>query len=297
MAISIHSLRGEGDPGDLTVIDIDPRISIHSLRGEGDPELLALIFKDEISIHSLLGEGDLGYTFAFGSRIWISIHSLRGEGDHQVKLVITVVVYFNPLPPWGGRLKLWFNVSLLFNKFQSTPSVGRETQMLFFMGVRNDISIHSLRGEGDLYSYCPFRNHLLDFNPLPPWGGRPCVVHVKQDSKLDISIHSLRGEGDFCSTKVYICLHRFQSTPSVGRETLHKRCHYFGGNAHFNPLPPWGGRLTALPIDIDSDIDFNPLPPWGGRPLQPLYQSSNDITISIHSLRGEGDFLATIACV
>ena len=56
----------------------------------------------------------------------ISIHSLRMEGDHKVPLNLHRLIYFNPLPPHGGRPKqVW------------TPS-----------DVHN-ISIHSLRMEGD----------------------------------------------------------------------------------------------------------------------------------------------------
>ena len=57
--------------------------------------------------------------------------------------------------------------------FQSTPSVGRATKpVLVFSLAGFFISIHALRGEGDL-------------------GG------VKRDShEVTISIHALRGEGD-----------------------------------------------------------------------------------------------------
>ena len=65
-----------------------------------------------------------------GVRRWISIHSLRGEGDghwsaesghvlifqstpsvgRETSVYISVdngaFFYFNPLPPWGGRLLL-----------------------------------------------------------------------------------------------------------------------------------------------------------------------------------------------
>ena len=33
----------------------------------------------------------------------ISIHSLRMEGDHVNEISSTSCVYFNPLPPYGGR--------------------------------------------------------------------------------------------------------------------------------------------------------------------------------------------------
>ena len=57
-AISIHALRGEGDPGRPGRFQW-PCISIHALRGEGD------------------GYSDEGYSLP----PLISIHALRGEGD------------------------------------------------------------------------------------------------------------------------------------------------------------------------------------------------------------------------
>ena len=102
----------------------------------------------------------------------ISIHSLRMEGDtvkvtsseivqpfqstpsawretfrHQTKRIS--FIYFNPLPPHGGRL------------FQRSQCV-----------VHWIISIHSLRMEGDqVDSWCNLC--AAHFNPLPPHGGRP----------------------------------------------------------------------------------------------------------------------------
>ena len=34
-----------------------------------------------------------------------------------------------------------------------------------------------------------------DFNPRPPWGGRP-TYRLRKDKIFGISIHALRGEGD-----------------------------------------------------------------------------------------------------
>ncbi len=57
-----------------------------------------------------------------------------------------------------------------------------------------------------------------NFNPRPPWGGRPaCGATMSRVSS--ISIHALRGEGDRtlqCAAREFF---RFQSTPSVGRAT------------------------------------------------------------------------------
>ena len=56
---------------------------------------------------------------------------------------------------------------------------------------------------------------------------------------------------------------RFQSTPSVWRETLRSGARRLSC-CYFNPLPPCGGRPATEHI-VDSPEDFNPLPPCGGR--------------------------------
>ncbi len=57
-----------------------------------------------ISIHALRGEGDLKIRKDFISCLCISIHALRGEGDLSSEEIYKLVMYFNPRPPWGGRL-------------------------------------------------------------------------------------------------------------------------------------------------------------------------------------------------
>ena len=56
--------------------------------------------------------------------------------------------------------------------FQSTPSVGRATDKYYDFIYDFDISIHALRGEGDIFS--------------------AFLVRIRGQ----ISIHALRGEGD-----------------------------------------------------------------------------------------------------
>ena len=102
-------------------------------------------------------------------------------------------LHFNPLPPWGGR-----------------PAAVAAIQKVV------SISIHALRGEGDLKQRTA--GHIdSHFNPRPPWGGRPPIeiktwqdlqfqstpsvgratnAKSKQSQKKQISIHALRGEGD-----------------------------------------------------------------------------------------------------
>ena len=149
----------------------------------------------------------------------ISIHTLRGEGDELDGAIVSITMDFNPHPPWGGRPKARgkSDDEILF---QSTPSVGRATRTKRYNRIRSinfnphppwggrrrqgddtesaiDISIHTLRGEGDTdredcytdkekfqstpsvgRATIPIRKRGVEsiyFNPHPPWGGRPSV--------------------------------------------------------------------------------------------------------------------------
>ena len=145
----------------------------------------------------------------------ISIHSLRMEGDTQTPHPLPQLLYFNPLPPYGGRRNAAVRQigSLLF---QSTPSVWRETQPRKKDNNEKNISIHSLRMEGDCGTFL----FLFCFN---------------------ISIHSLRMEGD---VKAHMCrntVRYFNPLPPYGGR-LHAQ-NQTDQILHFNPLPPYGGRL------------------------------------------------------
>ena len=123
----------------------------------------------------------------------ISIHSLRMEGDLR-------------------NFKRWKKSE----RFQSTPSAWRETQIIDKAGTVVDISIHSLRMEGDYGGFC---------------GEDICRAFQSTPSAWRETIRSGKR----------VKFHVFQSTPSAWRETsavcLHK---WFP--CHFNPLPPHGGR-------------------------------------------------------
>ena len=56
-----------------------------------------------------------------------------------------------------------------------------------------------------------------------------------------ISIHALREEGDLPHRKRFSSAILFLSTPSARRATEHRLCS-FGGQTHFYPRPPRGGR-------------------------------------------------------
>ena len=102
-------------------------------------------------------------------------------------------LHFNPLPPHGGRLisfyfgtqsekfqstpsawretTLWIHCYRYRIVFQSTPSAWRETVSDKYTHGNDNISIHSLRMEGDciIIIIC---SQQFYFNPLPPHGGR-----------------------------------------------------------------------------------------------------------------------------
>jgi len=119
--------------------------------------------------------------------------------------------------------------------------VGRATATQIYRCLDINISIHALRGEGDLFLvhiYTPFQY----FNPRPPWGGRP-ETWTGVPTLRFISIHALRGEGDFT-----VCFRNFT-------------------HADFNPRPPWGGRLL---VDVGYSVReiFQSTPSVGRATLQ-----------------------------
>ena len=174
-------------------------ISIHSLRMEGDPNVLIFLFPrcyfNPLPPHG----GRQSQVSQQQADIHISIHSLRMEGDLLQCLLFILFIHFNPLPPHGGRLN-GTTIHYIHLIFQSTPSAWRETFCYLDLQMHLNISIHSLRMEGDLHrtswkllrrafqstpsawretvalyiNDCP----RLNFNPLPPHGGRPLILRT-----------------------------------------------------------------------------------------------------------------------
>ena len=192
--------------------------------------------------------------------------------------------------------------------FQSTPSAWRETPPDKPEQPAEEISIHSLRMEGDFIT-CTHYTPIRYFNPLPPHGGRRRCYRYPW--KLGgISIHSLRMEGDWWIGGIVHEINYFNPLPPHGgrRDWTEKHgCKV----EHFNPLPPHGGRPPRSTAQEKQYTHFNPLPPHGGRPqrcvccfpAEKAFQSTPSawretertnaegqvICISIHSLRMEGD--------
>ena len=196
---------------------------------------------------------------AYSCDIQISIHSLRMEGDHRSNRSNIEHSYFNPLPPHGGRhiLLFWFSRQWNFNPLP--PHGGRPVKQWAI-------------------------SHRRDFNPLPPHGGRQQERHIEQLSATFQSTPSAWRETFFSSAvrrRENISIHSLRMEGDDGNRITSQT------QAHFNPLPPHGGRLFLFRRKTERK-HFNPLPPHGGRRPQARQQELNR-HISIHSLRMEGD--------
>ena len=124
---------------------------------------------------------------------------------------------FNPLPPCGGRPSVTASVSLAWG-FQSTPSVRRETTKTEETEVtKTEISIHSLRAEGDCINRV-ISQKVVEFQSTPS---------VRRETLLTVQLFSP--------------MYDFNPLPPCGgrRQRLEQDNQ---GYDHFNPLPPCGGR-------------------------------------------------------
>ena len=301
--ISIHSLRVEGDKQRCLKLQRPFSISIHSLRVEGDllsqgcrglarnfnplppcggrrkRAARAAYIADFNPLPPCGGRPNvivsdlLDAVFQSTPSVWretenisispevlaISIHSLRVEGDRCCQIITYKGAPFQSTP------SVWRETSMSIvctpaSSFQSTPSVWRETSTLFASGTRNTISIHSLRVEGDCDLQACLACPLISIHSLRVEGD-----FLSADNKRieKISIHSLRVEGDGVTLRQQLPRQRFQSTPSVWRETKQIIVGLIDG-LNFNPLPPCGGRHCLQGL-VSAYVHFNPLPPCGGR--------------------------------
>ena len=239
-SISIHALRGEGDPVRIRRGKAE-LISIHALRGEGDRFAIApgvpktnfyprppwggrpwfstsILSLRLISIHALRGEGD-AHGGSLAVAFLISIHALRGEGDQKRFLALCIVLLFLSTPSVGRATDI-MEPCQWYHKFLSTPSVGRATYRVVQEHTTQAISIHALRGEGDTVAgSC--RKGVIGFLSTPSVG-RATLPAASGTGPTKISIHALRGEGD----------------GGNGQPVLYA--------VDFYPRPPWGGRLSLL---------------------------------------------------
>ena len=169
-AISIHALREEGDlHGHLLFLRPKSFLSTPSARRA------TLLFQVPcipllISIHALREEGDVQRQYVYQELRNFYPRPPRG-GRHVDTFVENLLnCYFYPRPPRGGR-RIDPDIAARINPFLSTPSARRATAHRWECTIRQQISIHALREEGDTL--------------------RREINHGKE-----ISIHALREEGD-----------------------------------------------------------------------------------------------------
>ena len=108
---------------------------------------------------------------------------------------------------------------LLSGIFQSTPSAWRETSKADSAAKQSQISIHSLRMEGDFQHVTQLRQYRIFQSTPSAW--RETIPSASAWRTASISIHSLRMEGDHYLAFMILL------------------------TKYFNPLPPHGGRLYA----------------------------------------------------
>ena len=193
-------------------------------------------------------------------------------------------LYFYPRPPRGGRPAAALNAAESL-AFLSTPSARRATPFDGLYPISRGISIHALREEGDqglkvglcnrryFYPRPPRGGRLLPrsaprflgkyFYPRPPRGGRPIRV-TQASSQSWISIHALREEGDETIADLLLMFGKFLSTPSARRATC--------AGAH---------------IDFRAEEFLST--PSARRATRRIQLAPEDLQISIHALREEGD--------
>ena len=147
-------------------------------------------------------------------------------------------------------------------KFQSTPSVWRVT--LIFVGItsRKNISIHTLRVEGDVEFLDVFNVHFAFQSTPSVW--RVTAVAEILNTISCISIHTLRVEGDDTSIDNSTSDLKFQSTPSVWRVTSCLQRHWFYRRISIHTLRVEGD--VGIPSPVALPNNFNPHPPCGGWP-------------------------------
>ena len=191
-AISIHSLRMEGDPSPTweaskpmpfqstpsawretslsESVSISEEISIHSLRMEGDFCQYASGFT-LCHFNPLPPHGGRRSHSEIGRNHIKDFNPLPPHGGRLNDIVDSLLpLHFNPLPPHGGRLsrETFFSTCV---PFQSTPSAWRET--------------YDIDGNGDWITF-----------QSTPSAWRETLGAFDEIGVYSISIHSLRMEGD-----------------------------------------------------------------------------------------------------
>ena len=236
----------------------------------------------------------------------ISIHALREEGDRRNTAIRRPSSNFYPRPPRGGRRRVRRNrpqdARISIHALREEGDARRRAGSRGFA-----ISIHALREEGD-----QSRPHTRTGNEeflSTPSARRATTAQLKkrQTVREFLSTPSARRATRGVAQAVEDS--QFLSTPSARRATNRGRIRE-PETRNFYPRPPRGGRPPPSSKSARPSANFYPRPPRGGRPVvvgsddlkcQFLSTPSarratcgggtqnQDIIISIHALREEGD--------
>ena len=182
------------------------------------------------------------------------------EGDRKFHRLIFLSIYFNPLPPHGGRLLPVWSLPLTIPYFNPLPPHGGRPAAY-----------------GGSFSCAIFQS--------TPSAWRETLGEEAYDKLHEISIHSLRMEGDQYNTRSSDHGRLFQSTPSAWRETASATAKNFDFIFQSTPSA-W--RETEVGDPILEEFVFQSTPSaW--RETSTVVLPAPRSAISIHSLRMEGD--------
>ena len=219
--------------------------------------------KTGISIHALREEGD-GQRRQAQRGHEISIHALREEGDPPHRHRLAAPRDFYPRPPRGGR-RGGVRLKDPGGVFLSTPSARRATLGEFLDKFPEEISIHALREEGDIYIEAEKAGTEAFLST--PSARRATTSRLRPVRNGQISIHALREEGDgFCpvtGASLWISIHALREEGD--RSSTASR----SWTTYFYPRPPRGGRHYQPVQEQHLERYFYPRPPRGGRPVYP----------------------------
>ena len=133
----------------------------------------------------------------------------------------------------------------------------------------------------------------MQFQSTPSVGRATLRPRTLFGSKF-ISIHALRGEGDFyailLAVKHNISIHALRGEGDFATVALPLT------TRHFNPRPPWGGRLFRGLLARTRIKVFQSTPSVGRATINSAINPSVPY-ISIHALRGEGDYGIVFLCI
>ena len=167
---------------------------------------------------------------------------------------------FYPRPPRGGRP---YGLNMLDVTQEISIHALREEGDLWARPLDggNRISIHALREEGDPKSEQLFTSE-VEFLSTPS-ARRATGRYARHDRGQHISIHALREEGDSAPMPRHCTARDFYPRPPRGGRR--RQTAGLMPGKYFYPRPPRGGRHLPDPGERDAD-DFYPRPPRGGRP-------------------------------